>query len=341
MGNGGVGTLTIEDQGVVSAGTNLFIAATSNVNLNGGTLRFNTITGITRLNYNAGTLQLAGNRDIIFDSNLFDFYGASRLIPAGKGLTVEGTTTIRQQKSITVSGGKLTSQGTLIIGALGGDGSLSVNSGGTVIANAGSSINDFGTALVTGAGSSWNIAGNLQISPAGNRGDLFVSNQGSLYVGGTLSIGSSGTLNLNGGTVRFDGYSRNVIGNFAFVAGTVQLAGNRTLGSDAATVDLFGASPTIPTGKAPHRGRDGPPHALGACDALRRRSVRQHRFDESWKSTHDHRKHASFWNHARSGRNGDRCDWRQPHRGRRVQGQRLLRQWYASSGTIHRHARRR
>ncbi len=255
VGNNGTGALVIQDQASVFITNSLTINSSINnlstVNLNGGTLRFNTLSGITRVNYTAGTIQLAGNRDIIFDAGLFDFYGASRVIPAGKGLKVEGTTTIRQDKTLTVSGGTFTSQGLLTLGAPGfSSGDLIINNGGTVVAGADVKLDTFGIANVSGAGSSWTVAGNFQVSPTGGRGDLSISNQASLYIGNTLSIGSSGFLILNGGTIRFNGYSRDVVGAFTFTAGTVQLAGNRTLGSDAATLDLFGAAPTIPTGKA-------------------------------------------------------------------------------------------
>jgi len=155
VGSGVAANLTIQNQGLVHVGTALSIGATSNVNLNGGTLRFNTISGITRVNYTAGTLQLAGNRDILFDANLFDFYGASRIIPAGKGLTVEGTTTIRQEKVLTVSGGAFTSQGLLTLGAPGfQSGDLIINNAGTVVAGANVSIDASGLASISGVGSS-------------------------------------------------------------------------------------------------------------------------------------------------------------------------------------------
>ena len=251
VGSVGTGTLNILNQGVVHVGTGVSVNGTSTINLNGGTLRFATISGITRVNYMAGTLQLAGNRDIILDAGLFDFYGASRLIPVGKGLTIEGTTTIRQSKSLTVSGGSFTSQGVLTLGAPGlGDGKLFINSGGTVASGADVNIDAFGVASLTGAGSSWTVASNLQVSPTGGRGDLLISTGGSLYIGNSLSLGSSGFLTLNGGTIRFDGFSRNVGGFVAFSAGTVQLAGNRTIGSDAAIQDFFGAALNIPAGKA-------------------------------------------------------------------------------------------
>jgi T5SS/PEP-CTERM-associated repeat protein len=249
----GTGTLTIQNLGSVYIGNALSINSLSAVNLNGGTLRFKTISGITRLNYTSGTIQLAGNRDIIIDGTLFDLYGASRVIPVGKGLVIEGTTTIKQDKSLTVSGGTFTSQGLLTLGVPGnGDGDLFINNGGTVTAGADVKIDNFGFASVSGAGSSWTVAGNFQVSPTGGRGDVTIANQGSLYITNTLSLGSIGTLFLSsGGAIRFNGYSRDpALGAVVYSGGTVQLAGNRTLGTDAASIDFFGASPTIPTGKA-------------------------------------------------------------------------------------------
>jgi hypothetical protein len=64
-----------------------------------------------------------------------------------------------------------------------------------------------------------------------------------------LSIGAFGAINLNGGTVRFDNYIRVAGGSVNFTSGTVQMAGNRTIGSDGAIQDWFGASPTIGMGQ--------------------------------------------------------------------------------------------
>jgi T5SS/PEP-CTERM-associated repeat protein len=252
VGTGGNGTLFITNGGTVHVGTALSINSLSNVQLDGGTLRFNTISsGITRLSYASGTLQLAGNRDIILDGGLFDFYGAPRVIPAGKGLYIEGTTTIRQNQSLSVSGGTFTSQGLLTIGVLNSaSGSLNISNGGTAVAGAGAIIDQFGFATVNGAGSSLSVAGNLQLA-AVTRGDLIIQNGGSVYVGGAFSIGSSALFTLNGGSLRFNGYSRvTPTTQFIFAAGTIQLAGNRTIGSDAAILDFFGAAPNIPAGKA-------------------------------------------------------------------------------------------
>ena len=56
-------------------------------------------------------------------------------------------------------------------------------------------------------------------------------------------------MNLNGGTIRFDGYSRAIGGTVNFASGTVQLAGNRTIDTDAAVKDWFGNLPNIGVGK--------------------------------------------------------------------------------------------
>ena len=64
VGSAANGSLTIEDQGAVHVGTTLSIASFSQVHLNGGTLRFNTVGGSAGLNqlfYSAGTIQLAGH----------------------------------------------------------------------------------------------------------------------------------------------------------------------------------------------------------------------------------------------------------------------------------------
>ncbi len=254
VGNTGTGTLTIEDQGVVFVGTALGINSASTVNLNGGTLRFNTVGGaggLSRLNYTAGTIQLAGNREMLFDTTILAIYGSSPVIPTGKELIVEGTTTVHQDKTLSVNGGSFISQGLLTVGAMNsGSGTLLVSLAGTAQAKSGAVVDQFGFVRVNGAGSSWNVTGNLNIASV-TRGDLVIDNQGSVYVTGALTLGFSSHFTLNGGTIRFNGYSRTIPSSlFFYPAGTVQLAGDRTIGGDAAIQDFFGAAPNIPTGKA-------------------------------------------------------------------------------------------
>jgi T5SS/PEP-CTERM-associated repeat protein len=246
----GTGTLTIQNQATAFVGNNFAINNVSTANLSGGTLRFNTATGLNRLTYTAGTIQLAGDRDLLIDTVIPSLYGASPVVPSGKALKVEGQTTLRQNKSLNVSGGEFTSQGPLTVGVLNSaGGSLLVNNGGNAVVNANTTIDHFGYIVVNGAGSAFTVAGNLNMGLV-SRGDLIIQNQSSVYINNSLTIGSSGYFVLDGGTIRFNGYSRAVpTFNFQYFAGTVQLAGNRSIGSDAAITDFFGASPNIPLGK--------------------------------------------------------------------------------------------
>ena len=100
-------TLNIENQGLVSADSLRIDYGT--VNLQGGTLRFNTIGGtggLSKLNYAAGTIQLAGNRTIGSDAVISQLFGAVATIVDGKGLTVEGTATL--QSGVNLDGGTFT-----------------------------------------------------------------------------------------------------------------------------------------------------------------------------------------------------------------------------------------
>ena len=78
---------------------------------------------------------------------------------------------------------------------------------------------------------------------------LTILNQGAVNVGGTLILSSDGIVNLYGGTLRLNSYSKTPAATINFVAGTVQLTGNRTVGTDVAIQDFFGAAPVIQTAK--------------------------------------------------------------------------------------------
>jgi T5SS/PEP-CTERM-associated repeat protein len=251
VGSSGTGVLNILDQGEVYVGTALSINGTSTVNLNGGTLRVNTVsTGLNRLNYTAGTVQLAGDRDFRSDPLIPTLFGANPTIPSGKKLTVEGQS-LPDGKTLTVNGGTFVSQGTFNIATdINGNGSvLQVTNGGKVTANVAAQI-DNSSATISDPGSNWTVGGDLLVGPSFDGGDLNISNQGTLYISGSLLLGTQYTdLHLTGGTLRFSGYFKNPNATLVYAAGTVQLAGDRTMGSDAAMTDFFGASPVIPAGK--------------------------------------------------------------------------------------------
>ena len=253
----GTGTLTIQNQASVDILNNLTINSHGTVNLDGGTLRFNAASGLTRLNYTAGTIQLAGNRTLDSDSYTAILFGSpiappsSLTIPSGKGLTVEGTAyLIQPTKSTTVSGGTLTAANMIFGNILNGVGTLIVNNGGTVNTSTNVAMGDVsgssGVATLSGAGSSWNIGGSATVGSSG-LGTLTIQDQSLVYVGTTLSINGSSTVNLQGGTLRFDGITG--ANRISFSAGTIQLAGSRGVGAEAAIQTLFGANPLIPTGK--------------------------------------------------------------------------------------------
>ena len=114
IGSNGTGTLNVLDQALVHIGSALSINSRSTVNVQGGSLRFNTISGLDRLTYTSGTIQLAGDRGVGVDATITTLYGASPTVPTGKGLTAEGTATLT--KRLTIDGGafKTTS---LVVGA--------------------------------------------------------------------------------------------------------------------------------------------------------------------------------------------------------------------------------
>ena len=99
VGDSGTGTLTIQGTGSAST-NNLTINTASAVNLNGGTLRFDAVGGsggVSHISYTAGTIQLAGDRNLGYlntDSTIATLFGILPTISSGKGLIIEGGATI-------------------------------------------------------------------------------------------------------------------------------------------------------------------------------------------------------------------------------------------------------
>ena len=133
----------------------------------------------------------------------------------------------------------------LTVGEFQGTAALAISGGTLNTVNAAIGGTAVGSgALTVNADTTWTNSGSLAIGDAG-AGTLTTQSQGTAYVGTNLSIGDFGTVNLNGGTIRFDGYNRAPGGTVNFTSGTVQVAGDRTIDSDPAITDLFGAQPTI------------------------------------------------------------------------------------------------
>lgn len=249
VGGTGVGTVNISGTGSVFVGNNLAIGGNSNVDLSGGTLRLNTATGLNRLNYTAGTVRLAGNRNLNNDPIISVLFApADYSISAGKTLEIEQVAEISGGGNFSVVGGTLRSFSN---GSGGGDfrvgengtGSLQISQGGAVIGNnfqIGSSVNAAspfnGTIRVVGPGSSLST-GSLKVAGKGNgtleiTGGATVTTSNFAYVGGT-----SGT-ELGAGSVLLRGVGSTwTLGSFmgigGFGTGAVSLETGTTLDAQA------------------------------------------------------------------------------------------------------------
>lgn len=252
VGSGGTGVLNIQNNGTVSS-TALSINGTSTVNLNGGTLRFNTVSGLNQLNYTAGTVQLAGNRDDVFGGILKSLYGGFVNIPQNKGAIVEGTLTLNGEENFTVSGGSISAASIELGTTTGGYGRLVINNGGSVTSNgtlfANSNPNSNASSiLVSGAGSKLTVATSLRVG-MNHFGTLTIRDGAVVHVGGDISGNNlSRSVFLNGGTLRFTN-AFNLETWLQYDSGTIQVSGNRSVGADQFISALFGGAPTIPTGK--------------------------------------------------------------------------------------------
>jgi T5SS/PEP-CTERM-associated repeat protein len=268
IGTFGTGSLNILAQSSVYINDALTIGTSSTVNLNGGTLRVNTIDGsggLSRFFHTAGTLRLAGNRDLMFDTTITTLFGAVPTIPSGKGLAIEGIASIYSNSAQTfrVNGGTLSTFSSMLEvgkftgGSDGFDGQLEVTNGGIVTSGEGRiGFDDLtnGTATVSGPGSRWNLSDELWVAGNGDGGVLNIRDGALVHVATTLHLWHHGVVNLDGGTIRFNDYLRfntgsPVDGVFNFNSGTLQLAGNRNIGADAAILDILGLAPTFSAGK--------------------------------------------------------------------------------------------
>ncbi|MFO0788977.1 MAG: hypothetical protein U0805_05930 [Pirellulales bacterium] len=270
VGVAGTATLNISGTGSVYIGNNLAINATSNVNLNGGMLRLNTGSGLNRVNYTAGTVRLAGNRNLNNDAVISVLFGpADYSIPTGKTLEIEQVAELSGGSNFSVLGGTLRS---LSNGSGGGDfrigengnGTLQINSGGAVSGNVfqiGSSINAAnpfnGTVTVSGAGSSLGTS-TLRIGGKGN-GTLNISSGATVTTSNFANVGNSNSSGTGSGTVVLSGAGStwtigSSLGIGSFGTGTVTLEAGTTLDvvtggigvSSLGTINLNGGTLKFP-----------------------------------------------------------------------------------------------
>ncbi len=228
-------------------GNTLRVNPSDTLNLSGGTLRFSNFVKFASgtLNYTGGNIQIPylSNQALGSDPTLATFFGSSPVIPTGKGLIFETLGGYNQvHNSVSVNGGLLKSGGEIVIGSVEAAGNLAVSNGGDVDIRLNSyvGVQQTGVLSVTGAGSTYSTGG-LSVY---NAGTVTVQNSALLS---TNNLYVSGTLNFSGGTVRMNMYQRAGSGQFNFNYGTIQLAGDRTLGTDTLVAEFFGAGPlTIP-----------------------------------------------------------------------------------------------
>jgi T5SS/PEP-CTERM-associated repeat protein len=190
---GTAGTLTVQTGATALVGTQLTINPTGVVTLNGGTLRFNTLSDPgNKLQFNTGTLQLAGNRDLGTDPVVMRFFGGTvPTIGPGKNLTVEGTASTNA--GLSIQGGTLKA------------GSLSVSSPfqftGGVLEMTGGSLSLPNSRVAVPTGGEFRALGTISQLISGAAGSTITAtgnltlgapfNFDGFYTDGTLAIGAN------------------------------------------------------------------------------------------------------------------------------------------------------
>jgi T5SS/PEP-CTERM-associated repeat protein len=281
-GNQGTGSLAVQNGGLVSA-------ASSTIGNSSGSNGTATVTGtgsqwsisgaLTAGSQGAATISVQnGGLLSTATSTMGNSAGSNStatVTGAGSKWSTTSDFTVGNSGSATLS---ILNQGTVYVGNtlnIGSQGAVILNGGTLRLAHAGIA-NDLtrlnytsGTIqLPTGTTGSGGEALFLQIfGPSGvipanktlaveggltvinSLSPLTILNQGAVNVGGTLALITDSTVNLYGGTLRLNSYSKVPTATINFIAGTVQMAGNRTVGTDVAIQDFFGAAPVIPTAK--------------------------------------------------------------------------------------------
>jgi T5SS/PEP-CTERM-associated repeat protein len=260
----GKGTVDIQNQGLVYVKDELIINSTGVVDLFGGKLRFNSVSdsGLSQLNFVAGTIQLGGARTIggpTGDAVVATLFGAAPVIPAGKELAIEQTATLN--RTLAIDGGaftapqivnasaldlrrgtfNLTNQAVAIgFGGLFG-GALDVNEGVTVNVTLG--VTNQG--LVTGDGQ---IGGTFVNTAAG---ELRAEPGRSLTLTGAGNT-NAGQINLYGGMLDFTQNLTNNAGAFISGNGSLIVGGglvNQGTMNFAGTANIVGDVTNSATGK--------------------------------------------------------------------------------------------
>jgi T5SS/PEP-CTERM-associated repeat protein len=232
------GNLTIEKGASVYVAGELEVWLYSQINMNGGTLRFGTLNlaGLSegldyagKLNYNGGTLEFAGDRNVGTDADIQRFYGMLPVIPTGKGLIIENRMTV--SSPLHLDGGSLK---TFILdvttgGSIDFDGGVFELTGGPV-----TGLNN----LTVPAGGEFRAVGSYSFPVTGIASSVITAT-GNLTIGsatavngfatqGTLAVGSNTVTLLDANDVVLDALSLTSLGAAA-APGTLNAANGLTL----------------------------------------------------------------------------------------------------------------
>jgi T5SS/PEP-CTERM-associated repeat protein len=228
--------LTIENGANVYVNNNLDVQLYSEVDMNGGTLRFGTLnltsigqTYDAKLNYNGGTIQFANSRNVGTDADIQRLYGFLPVIPTGKGLTIENTMTL--STALRLDGGSLKAFSLNVVagGSLDFDGGIFELTGGPV-----TGLNSLGVPT----GGEFRALGSYSFRVAG-AADSLITATGDLTIGnasavngfgtqGTVNVGANSVTLLDANDVVFDSLSLATLGNGAS-PGTLSAANGLTL----------------------------------------------------------------------------------------------------------------
>jgi hypothetical protein len=174
-GSGDTGYLEVSNGTVFTQGLALGTDATLRLNSANSCLRFNILSADPGafLDYQAGKIQMGGNRTLGSDTAVNYFFGAQPNISSSKELAIEGNATLPSAVPLTMSGGTLSAQ------------SLMISSGSHITGTQSSTIN---AATLVLTGSVIDVtAGNLAVGDA--------TKVNGFYSNGTANVGP-GTLTL-------------------------------------------------------------------------------------------------------------------------------------------------
>ena len=226
-------SLTVSNNGAFTVGTGgtTILNATGTINISGGTADLKTLVrnGGT-VNFSSGSLSFIGS----FNVGVGGLLGQSLILNSSKVLTLTGTTTIDQFKTLTISGG------TLSTGSLVNNGTLAFTSGTLSITGASGltigSGGPLGSDYTLAAGTTLNVGHTTSV----NFGAALDVDGGNLI---SSSLANSGSLVLDAGSITVSGVSfTNQAGAFFYI-GPNKIATILSLtNSNAGEIELGGAT---------------------------------------------------------------------------------------------------